>query len=132
MSRPRDVAEVPESATEVRWYGVVLLVGHLALTAIGGVSLWRIAGGWWVGAAAAALFVLGYLALWRYLLAPGSRQRLAYRERLAVALVVAPVVNPEGHLVGAVTVDDVLDHMLPDDWRGDQMDEFEASEVSGG
>jgi hypothetical protein len=26
----------------------------------------------------------------------------------------------------------VLDHMLPDDWRGDQMDEFEASEVSGG
>lgn len=47
-------------------------------------------------------------------------------------LVVAPVVNPEGHLVGAVTVDDVLDHMLPDDWRGDQMDEFEASEVSGG
>ena len=46
-------------------------------------------------------------------------------------LVVAPVVNPEGHLVGAVTVDDVLDHMLPDDWRGDQMDEVEASEVSG-
>lgn len=47
-------------------------------------------------------------------------------------LVVAPVVNDEAHLVGAVTVDDVLDHMLPDDWRGDQMDEFEASEVSGG
>lgn len=72
MSQPRDVAEVPGSATEVRWYGVVLLVGHLALTVIGAVSLWRIAGGWWVGAAAAALFVLGYLALWRYLLAPGS------------------------------------------------------------
>ena len=84
MSQPRDVAEVPGSATEVRWYGVVLLVGHLALTVIGAVSLWRIAGGWWVGAAAAALFVLGYLALWRYLLAPGSRQRLAYRERLAI------------------------------------------------
>ena len=31
MSQPRDVAEVPGSATEVRWYGVVLLVGHLAL-----------------------------------------------------------------------------------------------------
>lgn len=47
-------------------------------------------------------------------------------------LVVAPVVNKDGLLVGAVTVDDVLDHMLPDDWRGDQMDEVEASEVSDG
>lgn len=37
-------------------------------------------------------------------------------------LVVAPVVNTEGQLVGAVTVDDLLDHMLPEDWRGDQMD----------
>ncbi len=46
-------------------------------------------------------------------------------------LVVAPVVNAAGLLVGAVTVDDVLDHMLPDDWRGDQMDEVEASDLSG-
>ncbi len=37
-------------------------------------------------------------------------------------LVCAPVVDDESHLVGAVTVDDVLDHMLPEDWRGDQMD----------
>jgi len=46
-------------------------------------------------------------------------------------LVCAPVVDAERRLIGAVTVDDVLDHILPNDWRGEQLDRMDV-EVSDG
>lgn len=39
------------------------------------------------------------------------------RTLAAYNLTSLPVVNRDGRLVGAVTVDDVLDHILPEDWR---------------
>ena len=39
------------------------------------------------------------------------------RELATYDLTIIPVINEHRRLVGAVTIDDVLDDLLPDDWR---------------
>lgn len=46
-------------------------------------------------------------------------------------MVCAPVVDADRRLLGAVTVDDVLDHILPNDWRGVQLDRLELEVTDG-
>jgi Mg/Co/Ni transporter MgtE len=43
-------------------------------------------------------------------------------------MVAAPVVDAERRLIGVVSVDDVLDHLLPEDWRGQDVEEEEDDE----
>jgi Mg/Co/Ni transporter MgtE len=50
-------------------------------------------------------------------LAPETPLAVLTRYFAAYNLVCAPVVDGQHHLLGAVTVDDVLDHLLPHDWR---------------
>jgi Mg/Co/Ni transporter MgtE len=50
-------------------------------------------------------------------LTPETSLAAVTRYFAAYNLVCGPVVDDENHLLGAVTVDDVLDHLLPDDWR---------------
>ena len=55
---------------------------------------------------------------------PNTSLALVTRYFATYNLVALPVVDSENRLLGAVTVDDVIDHMLPDDWR--DQDEVEV------
>jgi Mg/Co/Ni transporter MgtE len=50
-------------------------------------------------------------------LSPASALAEVTRYFAAYNLVSVPVVDDENHLLGAVTVDDLLDHLLPPNWR---------------
>ncbi|HEU5472129.1 MAG TPA: CBS domain-containing protein [Actinophytocola sp.] len=48
----------------------------------------------------------------------------------AYNLVCAPVLDDQEHLLGAVTVDDILDHLLPEDWRESDAMDSEVGETA--
>jgi Mg/Co/Ni transporter MgtE len=64
-------------------------------------------------------------------LTPESSLAAVTRYFAAYNLVCGPVVDDENHLLGAVTVDDVLDHLLPDDWRLHLEEEELSSSAEG-
>ncbi|CAB4961053.1 MAG: CBS domain-containing protein [Actinobacteria bacterium] len=55
---------------------------------------------------------------------PDAPLSVVTRTFAAYNLVALPVVDENGRLIGAVTVDDVVDHMLPEDWRENDGDDL--------
>lgn len=64
-------------------------------------------------------------------LTPETPLAAVARYLAAYNLVCGPVVDDQNHLLGAVTVDDLLDHLLPHDWRVD-VQELDAAGRPGG
>lgn len=90
MSEVDRIDDAP--AVQFRWFALVSLIGHVGLLVSAVWSLWDISGGWWLGGVTGLVFVLAYAGMWRFLLAPGSRRRLGYRERFTLTMVVVPLV----------------------------------------
>ncbi len=59
---------------------------------------------------------------------PEARLPEVARRMAAYDILALPVVNSDHRLVGAVSIDDVLDHLLPSDWR-EHIDEEPGSET---
>lgn len=64
-------------------------------------------------------------------LTPETPLAAVARYLAAYNLVCGPVLDDQNHLLGAVTVDDLLDHLLPHDWRVD-VQELDAAGRPGG
>jgi Mg/Co/Ni transporter MgtE len=60
-------------------------------------------------------------------MSPGATLGQVTRYLANYNLVGVPVVDDATRLVGAVTVDDVLDHILPEDWR--ETDDLDAAQI---
>ena len=65
-------------------------------------------------------------------LTPDTSLGAVTRYFAAYNLVCGPVVDEQNHLLGAVTVDDVLDHLLPHDWRADAQEPKPAGRHAAG
>ncbi|WP_084124293.1 magnesium transporter MgtE N-terminal domain-containing protein [Demequina sp. NBRC 110054] len=62
---------------------------------------------------------------------PYDRLPEVARRMAAYDILALPVVSSEKRLLGAVSIDDVLDHLLPSDWR-DHLDDDEDTEAAHG
>ena len=62
---------------------------------------------------------------------PQSSLSQVARRMAAYDILALPVVDADHLLRGAISIDDVLDHLLPNDWR-EQFDEDQAAGASHG
>jgi CBS domain-containing protein len=65
-------------------------------------------------------------------LPPGEPTRRVAEYLATYDLLAAPVCDPQGRLLGAVSIDDVLDHLLPEAWRRGAVRAEGSGEPRGG